>query len=95
MSEKPKGENEHTASSGLDDPPCSLFIGGSSDGKWMRIHDHLSSVHVPTINGGYESYRVEWFGSAGSHQKVCVFSELSSSDAMGMLVRNYKANRED
>ena len=91
-SNESENENEQAASSGLDYPPCSLFVGGASDGKWMRIPDHLSTVHIPSTDGGYEAYRVEWFGSAENHQKVCVFSDLSSADAMGLLVSNYKAN---
>ena len=94
MSNFPKQENEQKQETGkgLDDPPCSLFIGGPMDGQKIGIPSDISTIQVPSNDGSCEIYKVELFAADGKLFKVCIHAGLDCSDAMEMLISKYPAN---
>ena len=68
-----------------------LFIGGSQDGRWLRIPSEQRFVKMH-VGNSEEEYRSERLGAPGKTWTVYVLTSLTMTAAMDKLLLGYSPN---
>lgn len=74
---------------------CSLFIGGAADGKRIVIPRGQHGALIHSNDGESHHYRGEILGSSNRALKVFVWTQITTEEALELLIQKYPANVGD